>query len=312
MSQRKYNYFYRIENKIDGKFYYGIHSTDNLNDGYMGSGRRLREAMRIFGKNNFTKEILKFFDSRGQASDYEARMVTEELVLDDNCYNVRCGGDYGLCIGGILVKDKDGNFFKVFRNNEQYKSGELTTSTYGLVPVFDKTDETYKLIDVETFKTKRENFITYSDGKVVVKDEDNNISRVSIDDERYINGTLLPIWCGKKHTEESKKKMSETHKQNHHQQGTKNSQYGTCWVTKNGDNKKISQKEIDTYIKNGWTKGRFVSKDEIVYPTDSISVEKVTELYSTYKSWRKVAKELGIGRQTLLNYRKRNMQSNSR
>lgn len=29
--RKKYNYFYRIENKIK-EYYYGIHSTNNLND----------------------------------------------------------------------------------------------------------------------------------------------------------------------------------------------------------------------------------------------------------------------------------------
>ena len=36
--------FYRIENIINNFYYYGIHSTDNLNDGYMGSGRGLKRA----------------------------------------------------------------------------------------------------------------------------------------------------------------------------------------------------------------------------------------------------------------------------
>ena len=48
MKQRKvkkqYHYFYKIENIINGFYYYGIHSTNNLNDGYMGSGRKLKRA----------------------------------------------------------------------------------------------------------------------------------------------------------------------------------------------------------------------------------------------------------------------------
>lgn len=33
----EYNYFYKITNKINGMFYYGVHSTNDLNDHYMGS-----------------------------------------------------------------------------------------------------------------------------------------------------------------------------------------------------------------------------------------------------------------------------------
>ena len=47
--KRKYNYFYRTSNKIDNKFYYGIHKTDDLKDGYLGSGKRLNRAIINMG-----------------------------------------------------------------------------------------------------------------------------------------------------------------------------------------------------------------------------------------------------------------------
>lgn len=34
---KKYNYVYKTTNSINGRFYYGVHSTDDLNDGYLGS-----------------------------------------------------------------------------------------------------------------------------------------------------------------------------------------------------------------------------------------------------------------------------------
>jgi group I intron endonuclease len=65
-------------------------------------------------------------------------------------------------------------------------------------------------------------------------------------------------FLGKTHSEESKRKMSETHKRNNHQKGEKNSQFGTCWIynLELKVNKKIKKSDLDSWIKLGWIKGR--------------------------------------------------------
>ena len=60
---KKYNYFYKITNNLNNHFYYGIHSTNDLEDGYMGSGTRLHYAYKKYGIDNFSKEILKYFET---------------------------------------------------------------------------------------------------------------------------------------------------------------------------------------------------------------------------------------------------------
>ena len=47
---QKYYYLYKITNLINNKFYIGVHETDNINDGYMGSGRAIRAAIEKYGK----------------------------------------------------------------------------------------------------------------------------------------------------------------------------------------------------------------------------------------------------------------------
>ena len=62
----------------------------------MGSGIAIRRAYEKYGIENFTKEIIKYFETSDEAFEYEKNFVTEEVVNDENCYNMKTGGD-GWC-----------------------------------------------------------------------------------------------------------------------------------------------------------------------------------------------------------------------
>ena len=71
-------------------------------------------------------------------------------------------------------------------------------------------------------------------------------------DDEYRKIMLKKInWTGKTHTEETKKKMSESSKGNG--KGSKNSQFGTCWITNGIESKKIYKGDL---IPEGWSLGR--------------------------------------------------------
>lgn len=256
----KYHYFYRITNLINGHFYYGIHSTNNLEDGYMGSGHRLKEAVKMYGKENFVKEILKYFETRESASVYEESVVTEELVHSSNCYNIKIGGDYGTTVGTILVTDKDGKWLRCTPDDPRYLNGELVHFMKNKVSVFDKIDKKYKIISCTDYSLNKERYLTYSNGFVTVKDKYENYYNVSVNDPRYLNGELKHVWCGRKHSEGTKQKMKNTKRITGSQKGEKNSQYGTCWIIRNGQSMKIKKNEIEKYISEGWKKGRKINR----------------------------------------------------
>jgi len=89
---RKYNYVYIIENNKNAKIYVGVHKTDNLADGYMGSGLALKRAQNKYGIENFEKTIITFFDTYKEALELEESIVNKEFVLDENTYNLHIGG----------------------------------------------------------------------------------------------------------------------------------------------------------------------------------------------------------------------------
>lgn len=99
---KKYYYLYQITNLLNGKIYIGIHATCDLGDGYMGSGKRLLGAYRAYGKHNFKKEILQFYDSLDSVLEAERRIVTEDFCKRPDTYNIAVGGK----CGGSLIAGK--------------------------------------------------------------------------------------------------------------------------------------------------------------------------------------------------------------
>lgn len=93
------NCLYRVTNLLNNKIYVGVHRTDNVDDGYMGSGKAISAAIsaaiKKYGVENFSKEIIGIFDTYDDALDAEAEIVTEEFVLRTDTYNLKIGGRGG-------------------------------------------------------------------------------------------------------------------------------------------------------------------------------------------------------------------------
>lgn len=90
--EKKYNFVYKTTHKESGKYYIGVHSTDNMDDGYLGSGTRIKRSVKKYGKDSFEREIIKYFDKNVDAYSYEKKLVTLDTLKDTLCMNMDTGG----------------------------------------------------------------------------------------------------------------------------------------------------------------------------------------------------------------------------
>jgi hypothetical protein len=72
-----------------------MHSTDNLDDGYIGSGKILGYSRNKYGDENHIIERLEFVSSRDELKRREKEIVNEELLAHPLNINLKYGGEGG-------------------------------------------------------------------------------------------------------------------------------------------------------------------------------------------------------------------------
>lgn len=91
---KKYHFIYKTTCLITKRYYLGMHSTDNLNDGYIGSGTIISRSIKKYGKENHSIEILEHLFDRISLKKREYELITEEIINDPMCMNLALGGGY--------------------------------------------------------------------------------------------------------------------------------------------------------------------------------------------------------------------------
>jgi hypothetical protein len=93
--KKRLHFIYRTINKLNGRWYVGLHSTNDEEDGYLGSGIRLQHEIAKYGSENFSREIIEFLPSRKALKARERDLVNEEMLADSLCLNLKLGGHGG-------------------------------------------------------------------------------------------------------------------------------------------------------------------------------------------------------------------------
>ncbi len=211
------NYLYQITNRINNKIYVGVHKTNNIDDGYMGSGKIIKRAIKKYGIENFTKEILEYFDTYDQALAREAEIVDDDFLLREDIYNLRRGGT--------------GGFDYINRTMSREKRIEISTKgAAGRDKISVEDKKSFGKLGSAVSRTSTAQKLQYAAGR--------------------INGFLE-----KSHSKETKDRIGKENSFN--QLGNKNSQFGTrwAWVNKNGIIKKIKLSLLDDYLTDNWKRG---------------------------------------------------------
>jgi hypothetical protein len=221
--ERRYHYIYKTKCVVTNKYYIGLHSTNNLNDGYIGSGKKLWYSIKKYGKENHICEIIEFLDSRIELKNRERELVNEDILKDPLCMNLKIGGEGGFDhINSSLTKEQR------IKHGKSGKAKQMALL---------KNDTEHR----ETYCTSmRESmYRQYESGERVPPGISDNMLLMA-------------------QSPSAKQKRKDTLKKNKHQQGKKNSQYGTSWIYSLTEQKtiKISSTDIEKYLIDGWTKGR--------------------------------------------------------
>ena len=79
-----YYIIYKTTNLINNKNYIGMHSTNNLDDNYLGSGKLLLQDIKKYGKHNFKREVLEILNSEEEMIKREIEIVNEYEEEEEN------------------------------------------------------------------------------------------------------------------------------------------------------------------------------------------------------------------------------------
>jgi hypothetical protein len=209
-----------------------MHSTNELNDGYIGSGKILWYSIKKYGKENFNFEILEFLPNRKKLKIKEKEIVNEGLLKDSLCMNLKQGGD-----GGFSNEEHRIKFLQASKTNGAIEKGREKIKELRK----DKNWVKWHSERVKEGKLKKTGFKGTFNGKKHTKESKDKIRKAKIG--------KTPINLGKKMTENQKNKISDSLK-NWFKNNPKTKR---VWIT-DGINSKLSL--IDTPPPEGWRKGR--------------------------------------------------------
>ncbi len=199
MRNYKYRYLYyiltgpsTITNGLPG-LYFGQHSTNNLNDGYIGSGKLLKKYLKKH-PNNYERHIVAFYNTKEELDKAEYEAIKGILYMP-NVLNIIEGGR------GI------GNFGMIYQKNPLFNKGK-NNPMYGKNPRdFMKLENVLEMNKNQSIRMKGYNNPMFGKGYLVKGEKNgcygkklmtNGIDRKYISPEEFDKYIKMGYHFGKK------------------------------------------------------------------------------------------------------------------
>lgn len=123
---------YLVINNITRVQYVGAHRTSKLLNSYLGSGKKIKEAVNEFGNENFTKKILRFCSTENELRYYEKYYMDFHDTIWPNGYNLikHSAGSYGVSQSDATIEKYKKSKKKYCKNNKSPILGKKKSKTH--------------------------------------------------------------------------------------------------------------------------------------------------------------------------------------
>lgn len=178
--EKKYHFIYKTTNLLSGKYYIGMHSTDDLNDGYMGSGKRLKCSLNKYGKENHKVENLEFLNSREELKKREEDIVNLNEIAKESCMNLMTGGQ-----GGFVSEESQKKRSIAANKALNYKlKNDLKFNTFFRLKISEGVKNTYQngRLKFESFNFNNKKHSKESRDKIA---ESNKLNGIGVKNSQY-------------------------------------------------------------------------------------------------------------------------------
>ena len=184
--ERKY-IIYKTTNFVNGMWYIGMRILKSKNDEYLGSGKRLKQAIKKYGKHNFKREILYAFNNKQDMINKEIELVNEDVVNDNKVnYNMKLGGEGG-CDGHTEetkkkqseVKKGTKNSFYGQKHTKEWKKEKSKQMSGENHPMWGKRGKNTPAFGKKRTKEQRENISNAHKGMKFSEEHKRNLSKAN-------------------------------------------------------------------------------------------------------------------------------------